>query len=338
MDKNKEKIAESVAAVKAKLALLKGEDSLVFPMFTDLHTEDVESEYTKNLVSALELISQEIEYDAVINLGDNFGMLGRNIHITNEELKARFERVFSAIYNAAKHPIINANGNHDAIGTDFFKSDFWNSIVKDKYGNTSALYGEEGSYYYIDYEKAKTRLVVLSLPHESDIEAEMPTPLWEFGKNQLRWLKETALNTSKDVIIISHVPFYYKFMGDKEATLGVWTGDCAKVSYISALCGAIGDLDEALAIIDEFDSRNDARLVACLSGHMHSDSFWLPYEEKDGRRNPLPCHQFVTTAACLEEIAKSEFGISIDLAVWTPSKGEFNLIRIGDGSDRKIKL
>lgn len=331
-----EKVTVFIEEAKAKLKHVIAEDSLVFPIFTDLHTEDIDHEYMKRLIPALEIITDNIDYDAIINLGDNFGMLGRDIHITNDDLKARFERVFDAVYEAAKHPVINVNGNHDAPGTDFFNPDFWNSIVKYRYGNTMAVYDDSGCYYYIDYEKANTRLVILSLPYDSDIESEMPTPIWGFGKKQLMWLKETALNTDKDVIIISHVPFFYEYTGDMESTLGVWTGSEAKESYIYALCGWIEDVDEAVEIIKEYDNRPDTKLVACLSGHMHSDSFWLPGEEKDCGKNPLPCHQVVTTATCFTENVESEIGISIDVAVWTPSKRELNMIRIGDGEDRRL--
>ena len=181
-------------------------------------------------------------------------------------------------------------------------------------------------------------LFVLSLPYDSDIENEMPTPLWGFGKEQLNWLRQTALATNKNVIILSHVPFYYKYTGDKEATLDVWTGSEAKVSYISALCGEIEDIDEATEIIEQYNARPDTKLVACLSGHTHTDSLWAPYEEKNEVKNPLPCYQIVTTSTCPRKDAGAEFGISMDIAVWTPSSGELNMIRIGDGEDRQIKL
>lgn len=336
MDNYIDKMSASVDEAVEKINAMRAEDSLVFPIFTDLHTKDIDDEYMDRLIPALKLITEKLDYKAVINLGDNFGMLGRDIHISNEELKARFERVFTTVYDAVKHPVINVNGNHDAPGTDFFNPDFWNEITKGKYGNTMAVYGDEGCYYYIDYREANTRLVILSLPYDSDIEADMPTPLWGFGKKQLNWLKETALNTDKDVIILSHVPFWYKYFGDTESTLGVWTGSEAKESYISALCGWIEDLDEAVSIIEEYDKRPDTRLVACLSGHMHTDSFWTPYEAKGERKNPLPCHQVVTTATCFTENVELETGISIDVAVWTPSKGELNMVRIGDGEDRKV--
>ncbi len=333
-----EKIGDSISRAEKKISEIRKQDSLVFSIFTDLHTVDAEHEYMDRLIYALKLITDKIEYDAVIDLGDNFAMLGRDLHISNEELRARFKRIFSAIYSATNHPIINVNGNHDAIGTDFFKADFWNDIVKGKYGNTSAVYGDSGSYYYVDYEKANTRLVILSLPYDSDIESEMPTPLWKFGKCQLDWLKNSALSTTKDVIILSHVPFYYRYTGNKEETLPVWDGKNSKKSYIAALCGEIGDLDEAISIVNEYYNRDNTRLVACLSGHTHEDSLRLPGEQKDEYKNPLPCCQIVTESTVLFNGNDREIGLSLDIAVWNPSEGKLYMIRVGDGEDRDISV
>ena len=79
------KIEESVELARKKISMLRKDDSLVFPMFTDLHTVDSDHEFMDRLTFALEYISKKIPCDAVINLGDIFEMLGRNIHITNEE-------------------------------------------------------------------------------------------------------------------------------------------------------------------------------------------------------------------------------------------------------------
>lgn len=335
-------IAEIKAQVRAaanKIGALRRDDTLVFPTFTDLHTVDFDHEYVKKLTTTLNLISQNIACDAVIDLGDNFAMLGRDAHISNGELEKRFERVLTAIHEAAGLPIINVNGNHDAIGTDFFKPDFWNGIVKGKYGNTSAVYADEGSYYYVDFDKANTRLVILSLPHDSDVERDMPEPLWEFGAAQLEWLKNTALNTTKDVIILSHVPFYCVYGGDREATLGVWDGEREKVSYLWALCGEIKDINEASAIINEFSERGGGRLVAAFGGHTHKDSLWLPHEQKGTvLKNPLSCTQIVSAGACIRYGIERVIGVSVDIVVWTPSTGELHTVRVGDGDDRSISV
>lgn len=327
-------IKSAVKNASEKIDGARKKDSLVFPVFTDLHTMDVDYTFAKKLISALKMITEEIDCDAVINLGDTFDMLGRQIHISNNELKMRFEQVFSKIYNETKLPLINVNGNHDAVGTDFFKADFWNSIVKGKYGNNMAVYGDEGSYYYIDCEKSDVRLVILSLPYDSDIESNMPYPLWKFGDKQLRWLDDEALNTKRCVLILSHVPFFYEYEGDREATLAVWNGEQEKVSLIADLCGGIEDRDKALEIQKKFAEKHI--LAGVLSGHTHFDLMLKPFETLNGIENPLSCHQVVTTSAFLGE--GRQYGISIDIVVFSPSERRMDIFRIGDGEDRIINF
>ena len=59
------------------------------------------------------------EVDMVVNLGDNFAMLGRDIHITNAELENRFNDLLTAMYEATKLPLVCVNGNHDGIWFGF---------------------------------------------------------------------------------------------------------------------------------------------------------------------------------------------------------------------------
>lgn len=331
-----EKLSGEVEQAKEKIESLRGEDSIVFPIFTDLHAQNVKCEYAQKIVEALKLITSEIKVDAVVDLGDNLAMLGRDIHISNSDLKGVLEDLFAAVYEALGCPVYMVNGNHDAIGTDFFKPDFWNDIVKNKYGNTKAVYDGAGSYYYVDCDKANTRFVVLSLPSESDLEAEFITPVWAFGKDQLIWLEKEALNTNNDVIILTHVPFYYCDKRDKSQIHDVWNGERAGKSYTTDLCGRIEDCDEAVRIIKAFADREDTRLVVCLSGHTHVDSLWMPYETKGESTNPLPCYQVVTREACNYKSDDADVGVAVDIGVWSPTKNEFDIIRVGDGEDRKI--
>ena len=64
-----ERAVEAVNAVRR-------DDSLIFPVFTDLHTIDLNHEYSQKLLAALKLICDKIPCNAVINLGDTFNMLG----------------------------------------------------------------------------------------------------------------------------------------------------------------------------------------------------------------------------------------------------------------------
>ncbi len=325
-------LKSAAKALAQKVARVRTPRSLVLPYFSDLHADAADAESVERLCEALALVSESVKPDAVINLGDNLNMLGRMYHIENEPLKATLTGIFDRTKNAACAPMLLINGNHDGIGTDFFKADFWNEITKGKYDDGMAKYHSEGSYYYVDFADARTRLVFLSLPYDSDLEAEHPTPLWGFGKEQISWLKNVALQTEYDILLFSHVPFYYEYRGDTESMLGVWNGSAAAMSYISALCGWIEDLDEAVAAIEA-----SGKVKVCLSGHIHTESLWAPKETKGADKNPLPCLQYVTTRPVMPA-TEDKTGIAIDVPVWVPEEQKLYIFRFGDGEDCVLSL
>lgn len=325
-------LIEEARLLCEKVARVRKPSSLVLPYFSDLHTDSADAETVTRLTEALALIAETVSPDAVINLGDNPDMLGRKYHITNEDLQALFRTLFDRTKTAVNCPLLLINGNHDAVGTDFFKASLWNEVVQGKYDDGLAHYHSEGSYYYVDFDKAKTRLVFLSLPYDSDTEAEHPTPLWGFGKAQIDWLRDVALDTAYDILLFSHVPFFYEYRGDTESMLEVWNGKKTAMSYISALCGWIEDLGDAVAAIEKC-----GKVKACLSGHIHTESFWTAGESKGKDRNPLPCPQYVTTRPVMPP-KDGNSGIAIDVLVWNPEEKELHIFRFGDGEDHLLTL
>ena len=318
-----------------KVEEVRGPRSLVLPYFSDLHTDSADAACVGRLTEALTAIAEAVHPDAVINLGDNPDMLGRKYHISNGDLQKLFSSLFDQMAACVDCPLLLINGNHDAVGTDFFKADLWNEVVKGKYDGGLARYHTEGSYYYVDFDGAKTRLVFLSLPYDSDTEAEHPTPLWGFGEEQIAWLRDVALKTDYDVLLFSHVPFFYEYRGDTEAMLEVWNGSHTAMSYISALCGWIEDLDEAVAAIEK-----SGRVRVCLSGHIHAESLWAAKETKEdaeGRWNPLPCPQYVTVRPVMPP-KEGKTGIGIDVTVWNPDEKKLHIFRFGDGEDKVLDL
>lgn len=337
MDNFSQTIKNQIENTVERLENLRRGDSLVLALFSDIHVSDICEERVNRLCETLKLISAKLRPDAVVDLGDNPGMLGRTKHISNSDLKYFFESLLTKIHSAAAVPLICVNGNHDAIGTDFFDADFWNAIVKGKFGVESAVYGN-GSYFYIDYPKSKTRIVVLSVPSGSDLDAKMPTPLWCFGNEQIEWLTSTAIKTDNDIILLCHTPPYDKYTGNIESTLATWDGEKERVSTIAALCGWTDDADVvAKALKSHFDS-SENRLLGIFSGHAHFDSIWQPLESRGPFTNQLDCTQVVIKSPQNEKGYTDFIGMAVDIAVWTPSKNEFNIIRIGDGEDREITI
>ena len=349
--------ATEASRVCKRIDAVRRKDSLVFPIFTDPHTHTLTEDGMENLFAALASLANTIKPDGVIALGDNLAMLGRECHATNDEIAGLLRGIFDRCAAMFACPVYPVNGNHDGIGTDFFKPDFWYAVSR-AYDQNTAVREGESAYYYVDF--SGVRMVCLSLPSDSELAAEHPTPAWEYGDAQLRWLAHTALACDCPVLLVMHVPFYYEYLGDPVPMLGTWNGTHATESTIAALCGWIADRDVAKEIFAAFQNHTvydnaavgihmapsgaHACLIAALSGHMHNDSFWLPGEKRNtgdvesGGTNALPCAQFVTASsnpAVNPDLRGHEtVPATLDIAVVTPCERTITLVRYGDGEDR----
>ncbi len=328
-----ERILSEITQVSDRVNKIRKPNSLVFPLYSDLHCRGIEAESTAGFVESLGNLCNAINPTAVINMGDNFAMLGREKHITNSELVKKYNELLGAVKQEINCPLLLMNGNHDAIGTDFYKADFWFNIVNGKYDDGLARRVDRKGYFYVDFDDVNTRLVFMSIPHDSDLYAEHPTPVWSFGEEQLEWFGKDALNTEYKVLLFSHVPFFYKYTGDMESKLSVWNGEKAAQSYISTLCGWIDDASAAAEIV-----KQKSNVIACFSGHVHIDFLREPYEVQGEHINYLPCKQVVTRNALGHSRDGSEnlFEMAIDVIVFNPDNQEIDLIRFGDGNDRKV--
>lgn len=350
--------APEAASAALRVKSLLREDSLVLPLFTDAHLNTLGEPAAVALIEALEALSAAftdagIRPDAVLALGDNPDMLGRKHHASNDEIAALIGGLLDRAAAPWSCPMFALNGNHDGIGTDFFSRALWSRITRGKYGST------RDPWFAVDFDEKRVRLVCLSLPSGSDLEAEHPTPLWEYGKEQLRWLAGEALNTPYPVLLAGHVPFYYEFLRNDGRMLGVWTGDRAAQTPIRNLCGGIADRKEAEAILNAFHShapyRNEAlgirmpasdpgcRLLAMLSGHMHADGIYASGETADSGVNTLPCAQAVTEGAnpgvnLPHPWPETGPVPTIDTAVLSPGAGTLTLVRFGFGEDRSVRV
>ena len=348
--------AAEAERVGQRIAALRRSDTLVFPIFTDLHTRSLDAPVTQAFFEAMDALSQTVCADAVIALGDNLAMLGREEHAPNETIRAIIRGLFEKVSSFWPCPLLPVNGNHDGIGTDFFKADFWHDISSGFDRGTAQRAGNS-AYYTVDFTRARVRLIVLSLPSDSDLTLENPAPRWAFGDEQLKWLSDTALRTDYQVLLVCHVPLYYAYTDKKDWKIGVWTGDRAAESYVSALCGWIDDRDDAEAILSAFHahtafhsdrlgtslpaSPESAGLIACLSGHMHDDSLFNAGETIGAETNRLPCAQVQSgsTSVSLNRPLRdgAALPISMDVAVLTPSERRLTMVRYGAGTDRTIR-
>ncbi len=327
---------------KAKLsALASKERDFTAAILTDMHLTDAENASFAALLEVLKLADSTLGLDAVIDLGDNLGMLGRNFHSSNAEIIEILDKIHAKLAANSSAPILSINGNHDAVGTDFFKLELWNAAVGDKFNAGIARHAEtpegKSAYYYVDFDAYKLRAISLSTPWSSDLEAEMPTPLWEIGAAQLDWLESTALAIPAEwrVAIFMHVPANSVYEGDMEKTLDVWTGTRAAKSRIADLCGWLEDRPRFEAILTAFAAKNPGSLTAAISGHNHVDQLFLPGDGEGSELNRLPCPQINLPAAFNPRLG-SEYKFAFDIL--TLSGGRLELTRLGNGSDRDVEL
>lgn len=326
-----EKIEANIADAAARVAQVRTENALVFPIFTDLHTENPGNADTQQFFRVLQTLCNRIKPNGVIDLGDNLAMLGRKNHIATASVQELLRTIFDAVQTAAGGPLYTINGNHDGVGTDFFKPIVWNDVAKAQYDAGTARYAANSSYYYVDFPAANTRFVFCSIPYESDLAAEYPHPLWAFGADQIAWLKNEALVTPHRVLLFCHVPMYYCDRHDPAAMLEVWNGERALPTQIRELCGYIEDINVAAGVLNA-----SGNVAVCFSGHMHEDSMWAPLERRGEDVNPLMCPQVVTARALAATGEENTFGFAIDVLIWCPEEKRAHLIRVGDGTDRVI--
>ncbi len=316
-------------------------EKLTFAVFTDNHLHSPSDSVFLRMLENIKQLGDAEKIEAVVSLGDNFAMLGRERCASNEEIGTMLCEIMDNVYATAGVPVFAINGNHDGIGTDFFDTELWNRAVGKKYSCGLDVHDADSVYYYVDYPEKELRLVFLSLPCGSDLSGECPVPLWEFGEKQLKWLKEKALDVGvdTDVLLFCHVPTFYNFpRPENEPYFTVFNGKVQCKTKLSALCGYINDRDAFLDIVHAFDqNKNTGRLLCMISGHNHVDRVILPNadcldSESLGAVNQLPCPQVLVKKA----ITDGAIGYAFDVV--TVENDRIFFKRFGDGEDKEVTL
>ena len=340
-------LKQEAEAVRGRIDALSMKDPLIIPIITDMHVRGLDDQCFKTLCDSFSVLKDSIRMDALISLGDNFAMLGREEHITNEHVSELLTGFGEKLSHAADAPAFFINGNHDGIGTDFFSPELWRGAVTGRFDRGLERHDGDSVYYYVDYPEKNLRLVFLSVPYGSDIDTDYPTPRWAFGRRQIDWLDRVALDVpdKTDVIIFSHVPFNYYYASEKDWKIATWDGKRQTESFVSALCGWIDDREGAERVLYDFVlhrgrfiEKKDIALLACIAGHEHYDALFAPGQSIGDLTNRLTCPQVLIGAANSRINPafrnNARLGVSIDIMVY--EDGRLELVRFGDGEDHRI--
>lgn len=217
-------------------------------------------------------VANDINLDANFNLGDS--VLSNSKNYTASLMNA-FKRVPAKDW-------VYVEGNHDRnIVAPILSKVGYNNIVNrhhllfDKnfhFGN-----GENSSYYYVDYDNRKIRVIVLDLYDIGQTHDDVYNDDAGYRQGQLEWLINTALKVDDDwqVLVMTHQP---PIPGMPENNLGYNSDALIKIleSFEAGTSVEIKKQDEVfhdgtfdLDLHTNFTK--PGTIIAVLSGHAHND-------------------------------------------------------------------
>jgi len=223
-------------------------DKFCFGIQSDTHFAMLSDTVGYNLAEATKYFG----FDFIANLGDiTRGYSGgtNGIYDTDsmEGMKYYAKHIMYRYTNEVKCPFLVAVGNHEynilyknnhpeQNERVFTESELFTLFIRQCY-NTSAridgVYGKQ--YYYLD--SIAVRVIVLDT---NDTNGS-----FNISNEQTQWFINTALNTSKPVLVLSHVPLIQE----------------VSINYSSTYANIV-------TALQEFKS-NGGRVIACLNGHVH---------------------------------------------------------------------
>lgn len=195
----------------------------------------------------LKALTNRIGFDFVANLGDVIkGYAGdenapENMRAAMTEIMMRYVRGISC-------PLFIAMGNHDTnkqwadanSGTPFTFDEVWGREFRPSFNTIPGAVFQTGlMYYFKDFNDV--RVIVLNTQDGAD-------GGFGIGSTQISWLTNTALNTNKPVLVMSHVP--------------IVNGWSVGSNYVSSYANAV-------AAIKAFQT-GGGTVIGCMSGHTHT--------------------------------------------------------------------
>lgn len=216
-----------------------------FAIQTDTHYYLDQDVYYGNNLKAL---TNHIGFDFVANLGDVIHGYADETIDSNENMRASMTQIMRRYVTGISCPFLIAMGNHDTnvmwadafSETPFTFDEVWGRMFKPSFNTSINAITETGlMYYYIDFNDV--RVIVLNTQDGNN-------GGFGIGAEQLAWFTNTALNTSKAVLIMSHVPLV--------------NGWSVNSNYDSSYANIVTALQTF--------KTNGGTVIGCMSGHTHT--------------------------------------------------------------------
>ena len=194
------------------------------------------------------LLTNYVGFDFVTNLGDVIRGYADETIDSDVNMRKAMTDIMHRYVTGISCPLMIAMGNHDTnvmwanafAGTPFTFAEVWGRIFRPSFNTNVKAVTQTGlMYYYTDYDDV--RVIVLNTQDGAN-------QGFGIGSEQLAWFTNTALNTDKWVLVMSHVPLV--------------DGWSVSSNYVSSYA----DIVTALQAF----KTNGGKVIGCMSGHTHT--------------------------------------------------------------------
>lgn len=271
--------------------------SVSFVLFSDPHIGSGITNYAENTGVLARRVMDDLHIHYCVCLGDlNY----RYPRATRAEVYRDIAACDTVLSPIRPNNLLIARGNHDYFfGTDIkygkaLSVDETNRVLFGRgRSDERRVFGAEGSYYYLDDVRSKTRLIVLNCvnsPYHVDADDAVDFDAYRklgYGNQQLNWLADEALRLgdSWSAVIFQHYPPTWGY-GKSPAT-GEGIRDLAVFEeIINAFCerrtcqgtylhdAANGEGEWADVSVSADYSESEAEMIGVFCGHRHIDSIY----------------------------------------------------------------
>ena len=351
-----EEVDSVINTVKEKHTQL-GKDCVSFVFAADMHIESKNLpnyQFSQNIGKIAARVMDECDIPFMIVAGDN-NSGAAVVSETPEYIYADVEWQDRILKPVGRERVLKLLGNHDGTwgqtttggSTVYYDrsvsmEERFNLFMAPQGIDSRRVWGDNGTYFYIDYPQRKTRFICLNSHdieynvgddyYSTDTPAKNPMKEYRYSTEQLEWLAD-VLDSSDgmNIIISTHVPpttissINNCNVEDDDIFRGIISAYCNKSTY------SCGDISVNYASAS-------GTVVGIFSGHKHFD-----YTDN----STLPCPIIITTTAGNSpqedpdgNKAVRTYGTvnetAFDVVTVDTSGKTIYFTRIGNGSDRVV--
>lgn len=251
-----------------------------------------------------------------------------------EDLFASLAAAETAFLPIGRERLLQAQGSCDgACGPDYrydvATAKIYDALFRRQEMDSRRIVGGDGTYFYIDFQPAKVRFLVLN-----SCWLQEGTSRYGFGNEQLNWVISDALRFTEDgwaLVIVCHIPPNLDTVFDGETLLMVLLAFENNVSY-SYASGTEGEKDY-LSVSCDFSNSITGEIVGFFCGSTHKDEMT---ETVQGFHVVTITSDADLSADDAEEerVAGTDNEHAIDIVTINRGTGRVDLTRLGAGESR----